>query len=591
MPSYHHPRAENNTPSPHPLVDPDLVVVVPASGSFHPRLPRQLYDACPVARRVFVEAMGQPGMPPEPFFFRLYEHSDQQTTPTALSKQERCARMVFLIALYRHFESVHGTAVRPAAVLGNSLGFLTGLVISGSLDLGDAMRLWDFLYEESATKYSERKYCAMMVRGVSPEEIRRHCKLGRPELFYVRPGPVSFLSGPFDRLVKTMFALEQRAGVSATICAGPQAAPFHLRSFRTRRHSIERFMAGIEVREPTVPIYSTVPGRGRVTDSAELEQAMLHTLFNEYRWDSMLEQLAQDGVQRLLCLGFEGNGKLHGGPATPLPVTSMGGVRAAKAAVFEAVGSAKRCAQRQDLLEEVGSWVEGGARRIAIDGYSGAGKTVLSAEIAAFLSHHGRDVQVVSLGAFARRSTLQAFMGMGALPQVGVDGARRHLAELIDYPRLLGFLESVEAIHSGRAGAERLDLGDLTGSLEEQSCNRLVHIARDTIVLVEGNGVVNRETAACFDQRLFLEVDLAGDCDLERLVRRKLERFGRDERQLTNDDVDSLRQKYASSTRNIRRPLMQAHWHANRHRFHYLLDNTELERPLLIRADAAGLGR
>ncbi len=326
-------------------VNPALVVIVPATGSFPPALPRLLFDSCPVARRVFIEAMDQPGMPSEPDFFALYEGSESGEAPTALDKQQRSARMVFLVALYRHLEAVLGVEVQPAAVLGNSLGFLTGLVITGAVGLADAMRLWSLLWDQSEAMYAERKFCSMMVTGIQPRQVRRYAleSHGLPKLFYVSPGPVSYLCGEFDRLVKMMVMLEKHPPARAEICGGIQRAPFHLRSFGIlRKREIEQIVSTIDLDAPTIPIYSTIPDRGRIDEPAEIQQALLHLLFNPFRWDRMLEQLISDGIERVLCLGFDsGNDEAHLLSAETVPVTEMSGVRAVTAAFRDALGGAK----------------------------------------------------------------------------------------------------------------------------------------------------------------------------------------------------------------------------------------------------------
>jgi malonyl CoA-acyl carrier protein transacylase/uridine kinase len=568
------------------LLDPGLVVIVPASGTFPSALPRQLYDTCPAARQVFDEALVQLDSLPESDFFALFEGSESGEPPTALDKHQRCARLIFLIALYRHFESVHGVRLQPAAVLGNSLGFLTGLAISGALGVGEAVRLWSFLYDCSEAKYARRRYCSMKVRGIQPEEIRRYTKVGRPELFYVRPGPISFLSGDFDRLVKTMVKLERHPTAQAEICGGPQRAPFHLRSFRTERKEIERFFSTLALGPADIPIYSPVPGEGRIDEVPALRRAMLHTLFEPYRWDRMLEQLVQDRVQRVLCLGFDGRRKLRGVPVEILELTSLRAVREAKATLLRSLGRSKTMKHRQELLEALRTEVELGAGIIALDGLSGAGKTTLSAEFERHLRAHGRDVRVISLGAFGKRAALEAFMKLRPSEHLDEQRARRFLAELLDQAALRRFLEEVRAIRTGQRPPSRLDLGDQQESIEGPGCGRWVHVAQDTIVLLEGNGAVNEQSADLIDLSLFMDLDTSDDCDVERMLRRKQDKVARAGHPSPEGDPVSLRRGYLDSARRLRRPLMRAHLEATRHLYHCIIDNTVLEGPTLTRGGA-----
>jgi acyl transferase domain-containing protein len=315
------------------LVDTGLVVAVPAVGSYPPDQPRSLYESSPVARCVFDEALQRPLMPSETELFSSYRRP-ANPDPTALTRTQRCAELIFMVALYRHFDSVCEPRVKPTALVCEGLGFLTGLVLSGAIGLNDGLRLWDNLYVQSAFKYSLRRYRTLRVSGVQPQDFLRLTEVGRPEIFYVQPGPICYLSGRMERMEYTLVGLEQHAAARAEFCNEHQPAPFHLRSFRTQRPELERYLSRVVFEPPDIPIYSTIPGAGLVRTPVEIRQALLHMLFTAYRWDRILEQLLHDGPQRLLCLGCDGGNLLPCMPSKLLPLSTVEDAKTTKARIL-----------------------------------------------------------------------------------------------------------------------------------------------------------------------------------------------------------------------------------------------------------------
>jgi uridine kinase len=150
---------------------------------------------------------------------------------------------------------------------------------------------------------------------------------------------------------------------------------------------------------------------------------------------------------------------------------------------------------RNEILAAVASGVPAGNRvRVAVDGPSGAGKTVFADELALALRRAGRPVLRASVDDFHRPRADRYRRGPRSPSGYWLDA--------YDYPRLVA--ELLEPFGAGRA--VRPAVHDVR--TDRYLCGPAVTVAAGTVLVVDGVFVLRDELAAYWSTSVYLQVDM-----------------------------------------------------------------------------------
>ncbi|MFH1532232.1 MAG: hypothetical protein ABIK09_16015 [Pseudomonadota bacterium] len=209
------------------------------------------------------------------------------------------------------------------------------------------------------------------------------------------------------------------------------------------------------------------------------------------------------------------------------------------------------CNRRSFVSALAADLLESGGRVFLFDGYSGAGKTTLLSEVAEELRGVGRTALVVHCGDFLVGTAYdeieaEHLRGRGRVPVHYSQGA---LHRYDGFRRLIHALRKAQ--RTGREVTLRLDgLWDLEHRDNSKTVLHVVH--PETVLLLEGNVFLSAEVRDLVDAAWFVEADVVGGDDLDRVLARTRRRQGR-----------QAAARYRNNLVWFRRPFVEEHRRRN----------------------------
>lgn len=249
-------------------------------------------------------------------------HDDSEASrleDTAVAQPAIFAIQVALTALWDSW------GIRPAAVVGHSLGEITAAYVSGILSLADAVRI---VYYRSL-HMSKTGPGKMLAVGTGMDEVTACLNdyRGRVELAALNTPRSVTLSGDTDA-IESLEAFFSNANI---FCRFLQVqCPFHSHRMDPIRDDFLAAIEGIAHREPCLPFYSTVKGR----------QADLDDFSTEYWWDNIRQTvLFAPVIDRLIDQKFKMFAEISAQPVLSGPITQCALIREYKVVVVPSLQS------------------------------------------------------------------------------------------------------------------------------------------------------------------------------------------------------------------------------------------------------------
>ncbi|MER6911896.1 ACP S-malonyltransferase [Streptomyces sp. NPDC000594] len=267
----------------------DLVIVFPGQGSQFTGMGRSWFDAHESVRDRFRQASGIVGYSLEELVF---------TAPTAELTKTSHAQVALLVLSHAMYEVVSADRKVPvAAMAGHSLGEITALLAAGALDFEDAVRLVKARGEAMQICATENSTGMIAAVGTPVAEVERYVAEvnadgHRVQVANYNADRQTVLSGTLDELKVMTAHLEDRG---CKVVRLNVAGAFHSTYMEGAVAAYTRVIEEIDVRDPAVPVYSTVTGR--VYGSAqEIRDALAVQLTSPVRWSTVVAALAEREV-------------------------------------------------------------------------------------------------------------------------------------------------------------------------------------------------------------------------------------------------------------------------------------------------------
>ncbi|KAL4925682.1 uncharacterized protein BDV17DRAFT_300198 [Aspergillus undulatus] len=259
--------ARSPRPSPSPSPD-SIVFVFTGQGATYPALASELYKTSTPFRSdidSFNTLATQQGFPP---FLSLIDGPPGSTLDELSPAQIQLGLVCIQIALARLWVS---WGIRPAAVIGHSLGEYAALQASGVLSVGDVIYLVGSraaLLEKKCKIHSHAmlavKETAAALQGLIAEELA----LERVEVACLNSPQETVLAGPEEDIYGVAGRLEAR-GVRCKKVTVPYA--FHSAQVESVLGEFERLAGQIQMRKPRIPILSSLRGEVLLPPKTETE--------------------------------------------------------------------------------------------------------------------------------------------------------------------------------------------------------------------------------------------------------------------------------------------------------------------------------
>jgi [acyl-carrier-protein] S-malonyltransferase len=271
-------------------------LVFPGQASQFPGMGKDLHDAYPAAREVFVEASEALGFSLADLCFRGSEED--------LRRTENTQPAIFTVSVAAYRVLAGETGIRPLCAAGHSLGEYSALVASGALALSEAIRLLRSRgrYMQEAVPEGEGAMAALL--GLPPETVREICR-GAGEEGVVEPA--NFNGG--DQIVISGSAKAVAAACEAAKSAGakkvmplPVSAPFHCSLMGS---AAERLSPQLRATDPGTFSYPVIANVTAETypQGEGVAELLIRQIVSPVRWEECVRKMREMGVTSFLEVG------------------------------------------------------------------------------------------------------------------------------------------------------------------------------------------------------------------------------------------------------------------------------------------------
>ena len=186
------------------------------------------------------------------------------------------------------------------ATAGLSLGEFTALAAADAIGFEDGLRVVRRRGElmQEACEASSGGMAAIV--GLDEEAVRGVCEQAGVSLANLNcPGQI-VLSGDADKMDAACEAAKA-AGAKRAIPL-PVAGAYHSPLMQPSKAGLAEALAKVELREPSVPVYSNVTGQAHV-GAASIAGTMVDQVTSSVRWEACVRAMIADGVTRFIELG------------------------------------------------------------------------------------------------------------------------------------------------------------------------------------------------------------------------------------------------------------------------------------------------
>lgn len=568
---------------------PRYAVIVPATCSFAGGLGKLLVDRHPVVRRLVGDAAEYLEITPDELLAPLDDgHRDARLL--SAGRDERWLHYVrvaqvslpLIQGLWIVLQESYGFRTPPAVLIGNSRGLFGALLLAGAIDLIDALALFTTRAEITSERWDDSLRVLHAETEAFEELGARLSDIdGGAAVFHVRRSAgggrlVSFV-GSTGEIVRTVRELEDLLVPGTRNILSPLLpVPFHTPLMGDCAARYGRSGILDRIGAPRIPVLGGAPS-ALLTSSKELRAEVVESLVSIVRWDRTIDAVRAMALDHCVLLPkHERGSQAARARQYPLCIHPVGDVQTVRAFKRVLLDSSQRVAEVRTAARA--SWAvrcfTGPDRAVVLlDGYSGAGKSHLLEAMARELTDAGRPCVTIHGGDFLRRDVADpvkhALLASRGEARFELDGAK-----LTDYGKLTAFLDAARSIRRGSRPPGTVVLRRLyydkspTGFFDRE-----IHLDRTTVVLIEGNVLLSAELAPWIDTSVLVVTDRFADVDIERVIQR-----ARSRDRSSGDETA----RYRDAVLHYRRPLVDRHVEQTIGLFDFVLDNTDLDAPVLI---------
>ena len=274
---------------------PGHALVFPGQGSQFVGMGRDLYEGSAAAREVFEEvdeALGRP------LSALMFEGPEDELRKTANAQP---AIMTASIAAARALGERDGSAgLRPAMMAGHSLGEYTAIAVSGALGLGDAARLVQERGRLMQRACEMRPGTMAAVIGLDQMTVEEISRQSGTFVSNVNTADQVVISGDVLAVARALDMASARGARKAVPLRVGGA--FHSLLMSPAREGLAEAVAGIDLRDPSVPIVANMTGRP-LTSAAELRRELVTQICECVQWMRSVEYMLGAGVSSFVEVG------------------------------------------------------------------------------------------------------------------------------------------------------------------------------------------------------------------------------------------------------------------------------------------------
>jgi len=285
-----------------------LAIVFPGQGSQTVGMGKDLFDAFPVARKVFAEVDEALGQSLSRIMF------DGPDNELMLTENAQPALLTCSMATLRVIESEGEkliTSNKVDYVAGHSLGEYSALCAAGAFSLTDAVKLVRTRGRAMQNAVPIGEGAMIAILGIEPAEASviaaeaacsDVCNFANDNA----PGQV-VLSGSIEA-IKRAEVISKVKGAKRSIIL-PVSAPFHSSLMLPAANVMRLALDDCRMNNPVVPLISNITAKS-ISESGEIKRLLVEQVCGRIRWRESVLNMIQNGVDSIVELG---NGKTLSG--------------------------------------------------------------------------------------------------------------------------------------------------------------------------------------------------------------------------------------------------------------------------------------
>jgi len=268
-------------------------VVFSGQGSQFVGMGKELADACPESRRVYDLADEILGYSLSRICFDGPEEE--------LTKSSYCQPGIFVtsIACYQALLN-RLPGLKFTATAGLSLGEWTALYVAGAITFEDSLRALEVRgrFMQEACEASDGAMVSIV--GLTLDQVEEIWQSAGIEVANLNTREQTVLSGK-RKAVEQAEKLAREAGAKKTVILNVAGA-FHSQLMRPAADHLAEFLAGVEIRTPTVPVLSNVTGRPH-GDPDDIRNLLIKQVTHPVNWFMGIEWFASQGITHYVECG------------------------------------------------------------------------------------------------------------------------------------------------------------------------------------------------------------------------------------------------------------------------------------------------
>ena len=228
---------------------------------------------------------------------------------------------------------------QPEVVAGHSLGEYTALVAAGAIDFAQCLPLVRFRAQAMQEAVPEGKGAMAAILNLDDENVRIACtEAAQGETVqavnFNAPGQV-VIAGHKSAVARAMEVCKAKGAKRALPL--PVSAPFHSSLMQPAAEQLRRYLEGVEVAAPAVPLINNVDVATPQEPQA-IKDALVRQAASPVRWVEIIRRMAGMGVTHVLECG---PGKILAGLVKRIDPQLQGMALADRAALEQALAAIK----------------------------------------------------------------------------------------------------------------------------------------------------------------------------------------------------------------------------------------------------------
>lgn len=265
-----------------------IALVFSGQGAQYSGMGKELYDNSPAAKAVFDMADSiRPGTSKQCFEGTAEELSvTVNTQPCVFTADLAAAR------------AVSERGINPDCVAGFSLGEIAALAFSGMLSDEEAFKLVCRRGELMDKAAKENPGAMLAVLKLPPEKVEEICsKFSDTYPVNYNSPAQTVVAAKEENVTALIEAFSAEKGRAKRLAV---SGAFHSPFMAQAADGLEKYLDGIKIGDPKIPIYSNYTAKPYSGDYKQLIKSQVE---NPVRWQTIIENMAKDGVDTVIEVG------------------------------------------------------------------------------------------------------------------------------------------------------------------------------------------------------------------------------------------------------------------------------------------------